>query len=68
MNHCKDKQRHKWEKTYGTMELCSVCGLIKRWKTICSGRKDVRGAFGRCRISDRMFDMRIKPRSQRGES
>lgn len=47
MNHCKNKQRHKWKDAYGMGVVCEVCGKRKIYKTTPKGRKHARGAFGK---------------------
>ena len=48
MDHCKDKKKHKWKPQYGMMTMCEVCGKVKRFNQTPSGRKNAKGAFGKC--------------------
>ena len=56
MDHCKGKKRHRWKAAYGVLHYCEVCGKVKMWK------KSRGGAFGKCKINKRMFNMRVYPR------
>lgn len=64
MNHCKNKQKHKWENKFGILVECSVCEIVKIFKTMKRGGRYAKGAFGSRKFYSE-FNGKVIRRSER---